>query len=116
MKKVNIEATKLDNNDVIATSGVCAGANAYHLKVNSVDIATPNVGDTNESCYLYTNGNLNVSANYDTLPTDVKNSFAYHVSTSYYLQLGTPNKGDTFYWNGSSWTKCSVKHNINQPD
>lgn len=111
MKKINVETTKLNNEDVIATSGVCAGQNSYHLYVNRVNVTH---GETSnlESCYLYTTGDLDytIPVFYDELPSDIKNSFADHLSSTYYVDLANAAEDDTYYWNGSSWTKCSVTH------
>jgi len=118
MKKAKLEVVRI-NEDVIATSTVCSNNSEYHLFVAVVD-APNSTGGVLEKCLLYTNGDLTTqvtgsATDVSSLPNNMTfdtiiGPDATANKNSFYLQLGSPNLGDTYYWNGSSWVKCDVTH------
>jgi len=105
MEKINIEATKLNNEDVIATSGVtCAGK--YHLEVSQLNFNSTN----NEFCYLSleNEGILNEFSG-TSKPNELSSAPGYMPWNDYryYVNIKGAKEDDIYYWDGIKWEKCN---------
>lgn len=106
MKKVNVEATKLNNEDVIATSG------AEHVGKYHIQVFQKGAGTATEKCYLYPSDVLDrFTMITGSLPAGLTNSGLTVYSGNYWqVDLGDPEVFDNFYWNGTKWVKCNETH------
>jgi len=101
MKKINVEATKLNNEDVIATSEKPCDKK-YHLEVQ---VAYP---DSEEICYLYKwSEDLGDYTRTTEKPTEITGTM--DENSLLHVELGN-NPGIVYYWNGSAWVNCDNYH------
>jgi len=99
-----VRTLKLNNEDVIATSAEHVGK--YHIKVFQLGS-----GAAAETCYLFPSDVLNrFTMITGSLPSGLTGSGLTANGSYWDIDLGDPERGDNFYWNGTKWVKCDETH------